>query len=465
MGAGASHEAPGGVQDGMFHGPPRPTLGQRPNHGHNPMLVVASPTEGSTLLPTRQFDSAPQRDNPPMPVAYQAPVQTRAVVANVINLKKSTLKLVQSSQDSSVYLVEFEFFAKVDGFIAVYYAATHDVHEIASVGESPIEKVSFSGLHEKHPSKTKFSAGTHQRYRQKLDKGLDVSKYSTADLYYKEGSKRYPVVIRLEAVFPDDSPTPEELRVKTQTTFVTLVPCSNGGFACQVLRQEVLVGGTIYAMQELYGIAGEVKASRSPSKSLQNPDTAVRNLDVGSGLEYSIEKGHECVICLTESCTTAVIPCNHLCLCDDCGDKLGSDANCERRRCPICRAPLTSLLRIIGSRAARCHAEDPESGLSRKGMHEPNVGTGAMGSLISSLGPDNVRKTLPQSPSLSGQVIEQTDSSVSRQGLSIIEDGSSSALLGHSSALVDDIPNSRQQSADGTIAHVDREVRESSALV
>jgi E3 ubiquitin-protein ligase MGRN1 len=447
MGAGASHEAPGGVQDGVFHGAPRPTLGQRPSHGHNPLVVVSPPSERSTLLPPRQLDLAPPRDNPPIPVAYQAPVQTRAIVANVIDLKKSTLKLIQSSQDSSVYLVEFEFFAKVDGFIAVYYAATYDVDGSASAGESPIEKVSFSGLHEKHPSKTKFSPGTHQRYLQKLDKGLDFRKYSTADLYYKEGSKRYPIVIRLEAVFPDDSPTPEELRVKAQTTFATLVLCSDGGFACQILRQEVLVGGTIYAMHELYGIAGEVKASQSSYGSLQTQGTAVNNVEVNSHVGYSIEKGHECVICLTESCTTAVVPCNHLCLCDDCGEKLCSDANLERRRCPICRAPLISLLRIIGSRSPKCHAEGSESGLREKDMQESNVGTGAMINLTSNIGLDNISKGLPRNASSSRQDIEQTEA-VGRERLSSLES--------HSVVMIDDTPNSRRQSADGIVAHVDR---------
>lgn len=54
------------------------------------------------------------------------------------------------------------------------------------------------------------------------------------------------------------------------------------------------------------------------------------------------DHGSECVICMSETRDTLILPCRHLCLCNACADSLRYQANC----CPICRAPFRALLQI-----------------------------------------------------------------------------------------------------------------------
>eukprot|EP00347_Sterkiella_histriomuscorum_P003446 403364265 len=55
-----------------------------------------------------------------------------------------------------------------------------------------------------------------------------------------------------------------------------------------------------------------------------------------------IEEGEDkvCLICLSEPRNTIIMPCGHLCVCSDCGDKL----NQKNQNCPICRATISSLV-------------------------------------------------------------------------------------------------------------------------
>lgn len=50
----------------------------------------------------------------------------------------------------------------------------------------------------------------------------------------------------------------------------------------------------------------------------------------------------ECVICMSDTRDTLILPCRHLCLCNSCADSLRYQAN----NCPICRAPFRALLQI-----------------------------------------------------------------------------------------------------------------------
>jgi hypothetical protein len=243
--------------------------------------------------------------------------------------------------------------------------------------------------------------------------------------------------------------------VKTQTTFATLVPSSGGGYSCRVLHQDVLVGGTVYTVQELYGIAGEVKASRIPPVVTKGDEGSIINVTTSAaGQGYAIEKGHECVICLTESCTTAVVPCNHLCLCDDCGEKLCSDSNFERRRCPICRSPLTSLLRIIGNRSTRLEAEGAGLGQvsvnpSGRSVHarDAAVGEASNGSLVAQ-----------QGVSSASAVVEKRIAAEGRELASVLREEAASLLsLSYGVEHRDEGFVPQRQSADGIVASLEQD--------
>lgn len=331
MGAAPSHDEtsqPPGSRPGG-----RPSLGPRPSNTRH--LAPAAPGDAAAL-PAAIFRDSGRAPRDHRPVEYRPPVQQSSIVRNVVSLAKQSLKLVQKEGDPNVYLVEFEFDADVEGFITIYYCAREVVQRMpGSRGPTaPVVRVSYTGKGESLPGRTKFGMGRGQRYRQKAEKGLNVRHFNAQELRYRPEGDKYPVVIRLEAVYPPDSDVEERLRVKSQTTFAT-VEQVEGRHQILVVAQQVLVGGTIYRVQDLYGIgAADVTATKEPEAPDQEDS-------------YSMDTTHECVICLTEPCNTAVLPCNHLCLCDDCARILCTETDFQRRKCPVCRTQLGSLLRII----------------------------------------------------------------------------------------------------------------------
>lgn len=281
---------------------------------------------------------------------FKRQVQQRAVVPYAINLKKSTLQIHRTDQDSDVYVVDFEFDATVDGFITVYYVASPLFAIANNIGKnSTVDRLMYSEKVRRRPSKTKFQAGFAQRYRQKIEKGLDTRLYDESDLVYNADGARYPIVICLEAKYPDDTAPPEASRMQAQATMATFTPYERQ-CRCDVLGQHVLVAGTVYRLQELYGIAGEVTATRHSMSGNTAHDDSIMESQTDSSV-YSTSQleigGSECVICLTEPCSIAVIPCNHLCVCDDCGEKLHNDLDLQRRRCPICRTVISDYIRVL----------------------------------------------------------------------------------------------------------------------
>ena len=52
----------------------------------------------------------------------------------------------------------------------------------------------------------------------------------------------------------------------------------------------------------------------------------------------------ECVVCMEEHRTTAMVPCGHRCVCDACAASCFAAA--QSRLCPMCRAPVVSTMRV-----------------------------------------------------------------------------------------------------------------------
>eukprot|EP00899_Mesostigma_viride_P002660 jgi/Mesvir1/12395/Mv00568-RA.1 len=106
----------------------------------------------------------------------------------------------------------------------------------------------------------------------------------------------------------------------SQTTYAMLVP-DGDGFKVKVVKQKIWVEGVSYELQQIYGI------DSSPATGVPaSGDAADSNKD--------------CVICLSEPRDTTVLPCRHMCMCHECARALRDN------RCPICRAPVQSLLEI-----------------------------------------------------------------------------------------------------------------------
>jgi len=94
---------------------------------------------------------------------------------------------------------------------------------------------------------------------------------------------------------------------------------SLAGLECKLLSQKVFLNGREWQLEEMFGLA-----------------------EMGSDLNHDESShGSPCVICLTDPRNTAVLPCKHLCVCEDCGGQL--QAVQAQRQCPICRQKITGL--------------------------------------------------------------------------------------------------------------------------
>lgn len=74
--------------------------------------------------------------------------------------------------------------------------------------------------------------------------------------------------------------------------------------------------------------------------------------------DESDDNSSECVICMSDTRDTLILPCRHLCLCNSCADSLRYQAN----NCPICRAPFRALLQIRA--VQKCASGGPNTAIS-----------------------------------------------------------------------------------------------------
>ena len=54
------------------------------------------------------------------------------------------------------------------------------------------------------------------------------------------------------------------------------------------------------------------------------------------------DDGKECIICLTNPKNTIMMPCGHLCVCDECAIPITKST----KQCPVCRAAITSTVPV-----------------------------------------------------------------------------------------------------------------------
>lgn len=66
---------------------------------------------------------------------------------------------------------------------------------------------------------------------------------------------------------------------------------------------------------------------------------------------YGLGSAKECVICITETSNTTFVPCRHMCACEECASML-MQAPPGERKCPICRALISSMVKVNTSSAS-----------------------------------------------------------------------------------------------------------------
>jgi len=153
----------------------------------------------------------------------------------------------------------------------------------------------------KHPFLTPATEPLHlAQYRKKMLEACPEENY-------------YPLVFKLETpVSLKDDPV-----VSAQYVYCDFVPSPDNEsiFEIRHLFTRIQYKGKLYTMEDIYGCELPIDED---------------------------EIGHECVICICDPPNTLVLPCRHLCLCEDCANNFRGQSD----RCPICRTQILSMILI-----------------------------------------------------------------------------------------------------------------------
>ncbi|XP_068156681.1 E3 ubiquitin-protein ligase MGRN1 [Drosophila tropicalis] len=207
------------------------------------------------------------------------------------------------------YNIEFTFDSDAKCAITIYYFCSEDVSP-SGVTLVPRDGLTSETYHYEKGINQSFSQPGHLFNPQLIPED---------DLIYNPGKEQYPVAIH--CVVEEGN---EECRQSHTTICVIDHHPESNSYVLRALKQKIFVDGLCYLLQEIYGI--ENKAVNKASSMDEEID----------------DHGSECVICMSETRDTLILPCRHLCLCNSCADSLRYQAN----NCPICRAPFRALLQI-----------------------------------------------------------------------------------------------------------------------
>ena len=218
------------------------------------------------------------------------------VIKNSVNFRKSGLSLVSKPDGRAA--ITFIFDSSVETRFRIYFSCSEFLNE----KKYPILASELPIL-ESHS----FNPGLDQKY------SFDIPESLAA---YDPESKVFPVIV-------ETVPADEATGAAAQLTYLNI----NNGKAT-VIKQKLRYGDRAYELHEIFGI------ERSNDKS----PTSV----VSERLDLDDVNGTDCVICLTNTRDTTIIPCLHLCLCAHCAQVLSLNT----RKCPVCRSPVTGMLQI-----------------------------------------------------------------------------------------------------------------------
>nr|QBK85861.1 MAG: ubiquitin-protein ligase [Marseillevirus LCMAC101] len=160
------------------------------------------------------------------------------------------------------------------------------------------------------------------------------SKYLTAKNWLNHMEKKHNITNAALPLLEENNNTKRILRVKRE----------------RIQKQRETDEKVIKALEEqLRSMSQRVtNAESSAAEKEQGTQTlledAKRRLELSS--EEAVASGTEdCIICMTEQTTTAIIPCGHTAFCGDCAHALEK----RRSKCPICRGDIQQTQRLFFS--------------------------------------------------------------------------------------------------------------------
>lgn len=289
----------------------------------------------------------------PLPFPYSGPLpnEPSRTLRALINIRKETLRLVKVDPNNllanpptttatgttgdayepdkndllTLYNIEFVFDSDVKCSITIHYICTEE--------NSP-SGITFRSRNDAQSSPLYiYPKGANQLFSQPSHI-FDPSRYSGNDLIYHayddvfgghfDSSVALPIVVQCTAL------EGEEPR-QSHILIATVERNHEYHYSIKPFKQKNFINGLTYLIQEIYGIENKiVRESKKDKNSILAPEDEIE------------DNGYECVICMSETRDTMILPCKHLCLCNACADSLRYQAN----NCPICRSPFRALLQL-----------------------------------------------------------------------------------------------------------------------
>ncbi|XP_012154045.1 mahogunin ring finger 1 isoform X2 [Megachile rotundata] len=270
----------------------------------------------------------------PTPFPYPPPQANdpTKTLKSLVNIRRESLRLVRNVDQTATspqchnvkhygdgdidkkpnrYNIEFTFDCDVRCAITIYYFCTE---EVTTKGVTYIPRDSSMNSETYY-----YKKGANQLFSQ-TSHIFDPTVYNEEDLTYNADREIIPIAIHCVAEEGSDEPK------QSHTTIAVVEKHSDGTYVLKALKQKLYVDGLCYLLQEIYGI--ENKNAENAKQQGSDEDTD--------------DNGSECVICMCDVRDTLILPCRHLCLCNNCANSLRYQAN----NCPICRAPFRALLQI-----------------------------------------------------------------------------------------------------------------------
>lgn len=200
--------------------------------------------------------------------------------------------------DNNLHYVDFEYKCKFPANLTIYYFVREGF-------DSRDQKIFFYADIKTQPKAMSFSltAGDKESFSSRYK-----TMFSSVNKQLLEVADKctYPLVIEIECKNPMN---PKDIQV--------LINCykiigHNEEFQASVLKQVIKIEGAYKTLSNFYGTSVEREES-------------------------------ECLICMTDAKVVALLPCKHVCYCEECVKEVQKK---PRSECPVCRTPVNSYLKV-----------------------------------------------------------------------------------------------------------------------
>jgi len=291
--------------------------------------ATSSSHEASSRTPTHTVQAS-------RPITTQRTPSMKAAlkVKNLVNVLPDSIRIFEFEECKSKFGIEFSYDSLCEGNVYVFLF-------VKETGSGLFES-RFQGKYSNTAQNVqdsilrlalcgKFSKGSGLKFRTSVNSSgcIDLNKHMLKDLVSCDDGYS-PVVITLHSdesalnvKDEEDGATATIGYAKSQSSFVILekteVKDSKMQLKARVLRQTITYNGKVYIYKKLFG-----NVSNGVSKSDPNSD----------------DDDNCCVICLEGQKTAIILPCLHVCLCENCANGLRRQENSS---CPLCRSSIKEI--------------------------------------------------------------------------------------------------------------------------